>query len=371
MDNTNPLVSICIPTFNRAQMVLRAIESCINQTYKNIEIVVSDSASADNTREVVLNYANRDSRIKYFRNETNIGSGRNFLECAKSATGYFIQALGDDDWLSRNYVEEGVKNFIVNPQTAAVLTNIITLESLEGGVQFCFLDEILLDSGKYSVDWFFRNIYLGKPGGAGFISLLRRSDFIEAMEIILNDPVNLFPRDNRSEPFDMPIFLEVLAKYDYYIFTKESAYIKIIHGKDQVGLQGEAFKSQAGLIRYETAVCKSYESFYLRHGFKKHFRQLRFFKGLSILANGLLFFFKKCFIKKEKGEYFSAVKNYFKDYSKREKLLIIVSITPYAFFKIANRFLNFFARKPVFVPSPNYFLTDAFVFKTGLISKKV
>ncbi len=363
MEEKNPLVSICIPTFNRAHSVWRTIESSIHQTYKNIEIIVVDNASTDDTREVVMKYAKRDPRVKYFRNETNIGSGNNFLKCAEYASGFYMQALGSDDWLSRNYVEEGVKSFALNPDAAAIITNIVTFELNDENGRLEFSDEVLMSPGKYSADWFFRNIYLGKAGGAGFISFLRREDSIIGLKKVLDNPVNMFQRGERREPFDMPIFLEILAKYPGIFVTKKAAYVKTVHGKDHVGLEGESFETREGQLRYAIALRRAYEFFYGSHGFEKHRNRLRFFGGLTIVSNAVLTFFSSRLERTDTSGYFEKVKEYFKDYSKKEKWLIMVSILPYAVLKIIERFSGTLRRKKHFSPDSNYFLTEEFAFK--------
>lgn len=92
-----PLVSIVIPTYNRANLVRRAIESAINQSYSNLEIIVVDDASADNTEEVINGMG--DSRIRYIRHKTNQGAAtRNTGILA--ATGEYVAFLDSDDvWL--------------------------------------------------------------------------------------------------------------------------------------------------------------------------------------------------------------------------------------------------------------------------------
>ncbi len=364
MDGKNPLVSICIPTFNRANLVWRAIESAIHQTYQSIEVVVVDNASTDNTQEVVLGYVNRDTRVKYFRNEKNIGSGNNFLKCAEYASGFYMQALGSDDWLSRDYIGECVRSFEANSDVAAVLSNVITLESSKQGRELTFVDEAPIQPGKYPADWFFRHIYLGGAGGMGFISFMRRNDSLPALKKVLDNSANMFWRGDRYEPFDMPIFLEVLAKYKSFFVTKEPAYVKTVHGRDHVGLEGDSFGSRDGLVRYAIALRRAFESFYSEHGLQNHFDQLRLFGGLSIAANLLLAVFKGWSERGAKEKYFSAVKDYFEGYSKKEKYLVTVGIVPYVFFRIAVRFGKLFTRKGSFTPSRNYFLTDDSKFST-------
>ena len=80
----NPLVTIGIPTYNRADGYLKeAIESVINQTYSNLEIIISDNCSSDDTGLVVKSF--KDQRIHYYRHDENIGANNNFNFCLKKS----------------------------------------------------------------------------------------------------------------------------------------------------------------------------------------------------------------------------------------------------------------------------------------------
>lgn len=104
--STNPLVSIIIQTFNRAHMIHRAINSAINQTYTNIEILITDNHSEDHTEEICKEYAQKDKRIKYFRQKTNIGMVRNANFAIKNISGDYFIWLNDDDWLDNDVIEK-------------------------------------------------------------------------------------------------------------------------------------------------------------------------------------------------------------------------------------------------------------------------
>ena len=104
MDHTPPLVSIGIPTYNRGSLLHRSIDSALSQDFENIEIIISDNASTDETAEVCQSYCARDRRIKYIRQPTNVGPTTNFNEVLKHASGVFFMWLGDDDWIDTSYV---------------------------------------------------------------------------------------------------------------------------------------------------------------------------------------------------------------------------------------------------------------------------
>ncbi len=114
------LVSIIIPVYNRVTLVVKAIETAINQTYSNIEVVIVDNCSTDGTWDVLQQYANKDQRIKVFRNAENIGPVRNWEACLNQCKGEFVKVLFSDDWLPIDYIEKTVP--LLTPDVGFVLT---------------------------------------------------------------------------------------------------------------------------------------------------------------------------------------------------------------------------------------------------------
>lgn len=99
-----PLVTIGIPTYNRAGSYLQGtLESALNQSYKNIEIVVSDNCSPDGTETLVKSYS--DARLKYFRQSENIKPNDNFNFCLSKAEGAYFLLLHDDDLIDFDFIE--------------------------------------------------------------------------------------------------------------------------------------------------------------------------------------------------------------------------------------------------------------------------
>lgn len=95
-----PLVSVGIPTFNRPEGLRRTLRFICNQTYSNLEILVSDNASpGSETQKIVQGFAEIDKRVTYFRQPTNIGAVANFRAVLEKASGdYFMWAADDDEW---------------------------------------------------------------------------------------------------------------------------------------------------------------------------------------------------------------------------------------------------------------------------------
>lgn len=104
-----PLVSIGIPTFNRGATIGRALDSVLAQDYPNIEVIISDNASTDNTGEICATYAKTYPNISLTVQEKNKGPTNNFIEVLSLARGDMFMWLGDDDRLDPDYVSTCVK----------------------------------------------------------------------------------------------------------------------------------------------------------------------------------------------------------------------------------------------------------------------
>lgn len=115
-----PLVTIGIPTYNRAEMLRRSIESALHQDYSNIEVIISDNASTDSTENICQELRNKDNRVKYIKQSSNIGASANFADVLKRASGEYFMWLGDDDWIDATYVSNCTSFMIANPDVALV-----------------------------------------------------------------------------------------------------------------------------------------------------------------------------------------------------------------------------------------------------------
>lgn len=96
-------VSVCIPSYNAASHIAATIQSVLDSTYRDLEVIVNDDASTDNTCEIVAGF--KDERVRLFRNERNLGPVPNWNRAMRRATGEFAGLLNHDDlygpfWLS-------------------------------------------------------------------------------------------------------------------------------------------------------------------------------------------------------------------------------------------------------------------------------
>jgi glycosyltransferase involved in cell wall biosynthesis len=97
VSRTKPFFSIVIPTYNRARYLAGSIRLLLRQSFRDFEIIVSDNHSTDKTESIMQGF--RDTRIRYFRNSTNIGAVKNQQRAIRYAKGEYLLLLGDDDYL--------------------------------------------------------------------------------------------------------------------------------------------------------------------------------------------------------------------------------------------------------------------------------
>ena len=105
------MVSIIIPVYNSELFISETIQSAINQTYKNTEIIIVDNDSKDGSWEIIKKFQEKDNRIKSFRNQTNEGPVRNWLRCVEMASGHYIKILWSDDLIAENFIEKTLPLF--------------------------------------------------------------------------------------------------------------------------------------------------------------------------------------------------------------------------------------------------------------------
>jgi glycosyltransferase involved in cell wall biosynthesis len=111
------LFSIAIPTYNRLELLKKALDSALNQTYTNIEVIVLDNNSTDGTKEW-LDEQDTKQKLKIIYQSTNLGSVGNIKTIPKYISGKYLVVLSDDDWLDQNFVKEAVDDLENNPEAA-------------------------------------------------------------------------------------------------------------------------------------------------------------------------------------------------------------------------------------------------------------
>jgi glycosyltransferase involved in cell wall biosynthesis len=127
-----PTVSIGMPVFNGEKYLGQALDSILSQTYSDFELVISDNASTDSTQQICRAYAAIDNRIRYYRNQRNLGAPRNFNHAFELSRGKYFKWAAYDDLLASEYLKKCVG--MLENDASIVLCHCRTGRIDEGGV---------------------------------------------------------------------------------------------------------------------------------------------------------------------------------------------------------------------------------------------
>ena len=123
--NGPPLVSIGIPTYNRAPLLKRSVESALAQDHDHLEVIVADNGSTDDTVAVAHELAAADPRVTVLASPENLGPTANFNRVRAEAKGAYFMWLGDDDWVDPNYVSSCLAALQADPGAAVAAGRVI------------------------------------------------------------------------------------------------------------------------------------------------------------------------------------------------------------------------------------------------------
>ena len=122
-----PLVSIGLPVYNGERYIESALDSILEQSYSNIEIIVCDNASTDRTQDILKKYMSKDSRISYFRHDENYGAAKNYNSTFEKSNGKYFKWAAHDDSLDVDYIsrcvcelENDADLVLVQPRTGQI-----------------------------------------------------------------------------------------------------------------------------------------------------------------------------------------------------------------------------------------------------------
>jgi glycosyltransferase involved in cell wall biosynthesis len=120
MDADVPKLSVGMPVFNAERYIEQALDSILSQSFTDFELVISDNASTDRTREICETYMARHPRIKYFRNEENVGVIDNFNAVFRLSSGHYFKWAASDDICGRDYFLRAVDVLDRDPSVVLV-----------------------------------------------------------------------------------------------------------------------------------------------------------------------------------------------------------------------------------------------------------
>ena len=139
-DSRLPLVTVGIPTFNRPQGLERTLQCITGQTYRNLEIIVSDNCSSDPAvLPLLAKYAASDKRISFYVQERNISIVPNFQYLLDRAAGEFFMWAADDDFWDPDFIEVCVNGMLQNPDVVLCMTN-LKIVGMDGDAVLSKLD---------------------------------------------------------------------------------------------------------------------------------------------------------------------------------------------------------------------------------------
>lgn len=223
--NNSELVSVLIPTYNRKKLVERAINSALSQTYKNIEIIVSDNCSTDGTFEHLKEIYKNENKIKIFKNTSNIGPVNNWLNCITKSEGMYSKLLFSDDMISPNYIEETVKILKKHKDVGFVYSPVIIETDLKKRLFYKTFNSSRKVVSKKIANRFLLDLNVPVSPGA---ALFRKDD--------LKNSIKLLIPNKKQKDFsvygagiDLNIYFEVLIKYNFAYFSNETKAIFFGH----------------------------------------------------------------------------------------------------------------------------------------------
>lgn len=212
------MISILIPVYNRKNVIAATIQSACRQTLHNIEIVIVDNQSTDGTWEIIEAYQKKDTRIKAFRNATNLGPVYNWKACIDHAQGLYAKILWSDDLISPNFLEKTVPILESRPDIGFVYTHATTFHETVGDIQS---NSTLGDSGIFQTEHYINAVFSGgsfpySPGNG----LFRLRDLHTGLIPIIPNNVQSNSSQNGIGP-DLLLYLNTCLHYPYFAIIAE------------------------------------------------------------------------------------------------------------------------------------------------------
>lgn len=197
METSNPLVSIILPVHNGEKYLRESLDSCINQTYKNIEIIVVDDESTDNTPSILKEYAKGDHRINVIRIKKQKTLGNVINVGIRKSFGKYIARMDADDIMYLDRIEKQTKYLESNSKCVVVGGQI---DIIDENSNITGSREYALDDGELR-----KNLFLFQPFAHPAV-MIRRSSLEE---------IGLYP-ENLSKVEDVKLFFILSTKGEFH-----------------------------------------------------------------------------------------------------------------------------------------------------------
>lgn len=210
LEKLNPKITVIIPTYNRADFLTRCVDSILEQTYENFEIIIIDDCSTDNTSEIVKKRYGADFRIKYVLNETNLGPGGNRQKAYLMMSGEYVIFADDDDYyFEPEFFKKALAVFMERENLSMVCANSI------------FFDDVNKSFAFYALS---------------FCGEMDREKFFFGFNTKYRKPNSTFPSVFKKSVLDRADFANMKMMNDASIYMRAACFGNVCMLRDWVGV---------------------------------------------------------------------------------------------------------------------------------------
>jgi glycosyltransferase involved in cell wall biosynthesis len=210
------LVSVAMLSYNHEKYIAHAIESVLSQTFEDLELIIVDDGSKDNSRHIIKEYSAKDPRVKPMFHERNFGIARGANDCLKSASGEYFGFIGSDDLWVPNKIEKQLK--VIKKDTEKIVWSEGQIINGNGELTGGTTTELLFSPVKKS--------------GHIFQELLRE-DFILGQSILMKtDIAQKYSFNENLRYVNDHQFLIDIAKDHDFVFMPEPLALYRLHGQN-------------------------------------------------------------------------------------------------------------------------------------------
>ena len=236
-----PLVSILIPVYNREKFIQETMDSALNQTYENIEIIAVDNKSTDKTYEILKKYAEEYKNIRIYQNEKNLGPVRNWRKCLEYAKGEYVKFLFLEDLIDETFIEKTLPYLVNYEDVGFVFTRTEFFFSYKSERKVVYS---IGETGLYDANIFVKNSLLGNillPVSPS-CALFRRRDVEKNLLIDIPNKLGIDFKIHGAGN-DALIFLLTARDYPRFAFINETLSVFRCFGDNITSLISEKWEA--------------------------------------------------------------------------------------------------------------------------------
>lgn len=231
-----PLVSVIMPSYNHEKFISEAIESVLNQTYRDIELIIIDDASKDKSKEIIKAYKEKDSRIRAIFHNENKGIARTMNEAIEKASRKFLALFSSDDVWVKDKLKKQIKILQKN-ENCIVWSEGIIIDTRSNPTGELFTQRY----GDYK----------RKKSGSIFEELLKGNYICGQSVIFKRENIKNIKFDEKLKYLnDYKFMVDLARRYEFYFIPEPLAMYRI-HGENTINLEREnCFKEDIIIRKY-------------------------------------------------------------------------------------------------------------------------